>query len=103
MTEKNQSAIDGVDYDPKADRYRAQFRPDTIEPSTATIAAIASVRRCDPSDLEPLYKSIDTDSLNTIIKSATTDTRISFEVDGFDVTVEASGTVEIVPPEAEVC
>jgi hypothetical protein len=101
MRGTEQEIIDSVDYDPDSDTYRAEFIPSAVEPSAAIVAALASVRRCETSDLKPLYNDIDTDSLNTLIGSATDETTVTFEVDEFSITIRASGVVEIVPPEAD--
>lgn len=98
MTEIEQQLVEEVEYDPDNDTYRTRFTPETVEPSAAVITALSTVRRCDSSELEPLYKSIDTDSLNTLIDSASGETAVTFAVNGFEVTVQASGAIEISPP-----
>lgn len=99
MKGKEQSLVETVDYDPDTDTYSADFTPGTIEASSAIVAALSLVRRCDSSDMRPLYESIDTDSLDTLIDGASSETTVTFDVEGFTVAVQAAGTIEITPPE----
>jgi len=93
--------IDELDYDPETDCYRTTFDADAISASAAVVAALSSICGSDPSNMDPLYESIDTDSLNAIVESGSdSPVSLSFEFDEFDVTVTSDGTIEITPPES---
>ena len=95
------SRISDVEYDPDADTYHATFDPTTVSANTAVIQSVAAVMRVDPLDIEPLYEYIDTDSLDTLIHSAseksTTHLSTSFRFEDADVTVHADGRVIVEP------
>lgn len=62
-------------------------------PSTAVVEAIANAEDCDPADLPPLYGSIDTDALDSLLEGSQ-GVDISFEHEGY--TVNVLGNAEIV-------
>lgn len=89
-----------VDYDPDVDVYYAEFDSTEMSASTAVVEAIASVRHCDPMDLDPLYRSVDADALDAIVAGSDgVDVTVSLVANGLDVTVGCDGTVEIEAPE----
>lgn len=99
MTEVNDRSGIDVEYDPDSDRYLGSFDEQQTEASVAVVDAIAAVHHSDPMDLEPLYDSVDTDALDSLI--ANTDRRsatVAFDVDELRVTVGCNGTIEIEPP-----
>ena len=52
--------------DPDVDAYYAEFDSTETSASTAVVEAIASIRHCEPTELEPLYNSVDSDALDAI-------------------------------------
>lgn len=102
MTEANDRSGVGVDYDPDVDAYYAEFDSTETSASTAVVEAVASIRHCDPTDLEPLYHSVDSDALDAIIDGSDNGTvTVSLVANGLDVAVGSDGTVEIEPPDIE--
>lgn len=73
--------------------------------STAIVEAVAAATDREPTDLPPLYESIDTDALDAIAAgwTANTDRRdyVSFAFAGVDVAVESDGGIEVRPDGAE--
>ena len=67
--------------------------------TTAVVDAVATIRGCAPTALDPLEEAIDTDALNQIFKPTTrtdrTSGELSFVFEGCDVTVTADGTIEV--------
>lgn len=61
-----------------------------------TIAeTIAEKEGVDPSKLEPLYLTLDTDALESLIEGGSSqDLRIEFEYSGYTVTVDEGGQVD---------
>lgn len=57
--------------------------------SRAIYLAVAEVRGCDPLDLPPLGRTIDTDGVNSLVQSTkdTSNLEMSFEYAGCPVTV----------------
>jgi len=100
MIDSDNSDIETVEYDPANDTYTAQFRADTELASTALAEALADVRRCRTVELDPLYHSVDTDALDSLIESAAGESlEVSLTIDEFDVRVVSDGRIEITPPE----
>lgn len=69
------------------------------EPMTETIIeAIAEASDADPTQLAPLYESIDPDALDDLFdrhSDASVPTRVTFRHEGFEVMVEHDGRVEV--------
>lgn len=100
MHDSDTPDLDVVDYDPSVDTYTAQFQPCTELPSTVLAEALADVRRCRTVDLEPLYHSVDTDALDTLMQSSAGESlSVSLTIDGFAVRIVSEGRIEITPPE----
>lgn len=67
----------------------------TTRPSTAVVETAARALDRDPTDIEQLYDSIDTDGLDTILESTTGTTSVAFTYAELNVTVHGSGTVTV--------
>ena len=64
--------------------------------SVTVIEAVAAAKRVDPVDLpSPLADSIDPDALDVLFRNGTG--RVSFDYSGYEVTVDANGTVDLAP------
>lgn len=76
---------------------------DTIRSETATqaiVQLVAELEDVSPAELPPLGESIDTDSLNYLIRSSRAreaygPCRITLQYEGYGVTVRSSATIEI--------
>lgn len=88
---------DGPTYDPNTDTYVGRFEVESA--SLAVTEALATVRHCEPTELEPLYRSVDPDALDRLVGSGTDQLRVTMDVDGFEVVVTGDGRLEITPPE----
>lgn len=72
-------------------------------PSTAIISLVADVNDADPVALEPLYNAIDPDTLNSICDPHSGFRNLSFDYEGWTVTVAVTDEddgVDIVLEEA---
>ena len=70
---------------------------------TAVVISVAAVAGVEPNALPPLQETVDTDALERIVGSAATaDTEmtVTFEYAGFQVAVDAAGTIRIGDPSA---
>ncbi|WP_276250877.1 HalOD1 output domain-containing protein [Haloarcula rara] len=88
---------DGPTYDPKTDTYVGIF--ETESASVAVMEALASVRHCEPTELDPLYCSVDPDALDRLVASGSDQLCVTMHIDGFEVVVTGSRRIEITPPE----
>jgi len=88
---------EGPTYDPTTDTYVGTF--DTGSASLAVTEALATIRHCEPTDLEPLYRSVDPDALDRLVATGTDQLRVTMDMDGFEVVVTGHGRLEITPPE----
>ncbi|WP_262177589.1 HalOD1 output domain-containing protein [Haloarcula laminariae] len=88
---------DGPTYNPNTDTYVGTF--EVASASLAVTEALATIRHCEPTELEPLYHSVDPDALDRLVKSGTDQLRVTMQLDGFEVVVTGDRRVEITPPE----
>lgn len=69
--------------------------------TTALVEAVATVTGRKPTDLPPLYESVDTDALEALLSSTATRSgrpvSVSFEYAGVEVVVHADQDIEIRP------
>ena len=76
--------------------------PRTVPASERVIEAVAEREGVDPLDLRvPLFESIDPDVLDLVVRSADGGTdrstvRVSFSYYGYEVSVAADGSVDVV-------
>lgn len=70
-------------------------------PSTVIVECVAAVVGRQPTELTPLYESIEPDALNGLIRPATPKAgdpiRISFQYEEVDVLVDSQTGIEIYP------
>lgn len=87
----------GPTYDPRTDTYVGRFESEPA--SVAVTKALATIRHCDPTALEPLYESVDPDALDRLVTSGSDRLRVTIHVDEFEVVVTGDRRLEITPPE----
>lgn len=68
--------------------------------SQAIVTAVADAEGVEPTDLSPLYRVVDTDALDELFTSESseesrTEQRVSFRYEGYEVTVYSSGRVDL--------
>lgn len=67
----------------------------TTRPSIAVVETVAAADDCDPTALEPLFNTLDSEALDTLIRSgnrgAAADIRVSFALDEYEVVVRTDG------------
>lgn len=103
-TTQAETWLDSFEFQAESRSYRAEFDDATTSASVAVIGALAKVLNTGPTDIEPLYHTVETDALDAIVhhQSATGDVRISFVLEGREVTVASDGTIEIEATTADV-
>lgn len=99
MINTNETSNDASKY--RAETHHVHYDPETsIGPSETLVIAIADVADAEPLELEPLYETVDPDTVNDFVESgAAPDVggHIKFTFEGYDVTIHASGLFEIEP------
>lgn len=90
-----------LEIDIERERYQCSFDPNRDPVSLAVVAAVATAKECDPTDLTPLNSTIDSDGPDSIFSDKTDSKqrtgRLSFNYEGFAVTLLSDGTIEIEP------
>lgn len=70
--------------------------------TTAIVLTTAVARNTEPTDLPPLTHALDPDALTHLVGASTvTDATLRFEYAGCSVTVDADGSVLVVPESAD--
>lgn len=92
-----------VEYDRATESYRASFDSSTDSVCMAVLSTVATVADVDPIDLPSLHSVVDPDALETMMEPAVDapsrgDVRVSFTLDGHDVTVHGCGVVTVRAP-----
>lgn len=93
--------------DAAADRrikmHHVHYNPESdAEPSETLIVAVADIAGVDPLELDPLYETVDPDSLDRLVTSRggpEVGGRMEFTFAGYRVTAHASGLFEVRPTE----
>ena len=96
--------VEAVEYSEESSIVRIQFDQEKTAASTAVIATLADVMDTDPSELTPLYSTVDPDALDAFVRVRTVtdgDTHVSFTHEGHQIRVSNYGVVTISLPEHE--
>ena len=99
MTDDPKRSADEDESDVTADPIRVQYDWSSTPPSTAVIETVAIAVDREPTTLEPLYESLDSEALDTLVQptsSASSDAEtvtISFSFADQYVTVRSCGDV----------
>jgi hypothetical protein len=79
---------------------RFEYDQETTPPSMAVVVALSEAMAVDPSELEPLHTTVDTDALDTLARVRDTtngDVNITFSHEGRRITVHSYGVVVVAP------
>lgn len=96
-TTRSDPWLESFSYHDDSGTFRAAFDSEMTSASIAVIGALSQVLGTGPTDIEPLYESIETDALDEIVHpgAATDDVQVSFVLEGRQVAVTSDGTIEI--------
>lgn len=90
-----------LEIDVEKEQYQCFFDPNRDPVYLAVVAAIATAKGCEPTDLTPLHSTIDPDGIDSIFADKLNNTqrtgRLSFNYEGFAVTLFSDGTIEFEP------
>lgn len=97
-------ATDSVSYDPGTETFRATFDSVVTPPSIAVVEVLATVRDCEPTDLDPLYEAVDPEALDRLLTVPAAgpdagDRTVTFAFADHEVTVLSCGLVKVRPLE----
>ena len=93
----------GVTFDPKTDTYCLHYdRLEDESVSAAVVRGVAAVTNTSPTELEPLFETVDPDALDQLYRTTTGgsgpgDCWVSFSYNDCAVTVDATGEITIEP------
>lgn len=92
-----------VEFDAESGSFQATYDSARDSASLAVVAVVAAALGEDPQNLTPLQTVIETDALERLATGSATGlgapVSVSFEYDGFEVTVTGEGVVEASPLE----
>ena len=95
----------GVTFDPKTDTYCLHYdRRSDESVSAAVVRGVAAVTNTSPTELEPLFETLDPDALDQLYRSTADgsgrgDSWVSFSYNDCAVTVDSTGEITIEPDE----
>lgn len=96
-------SMNTIEFDVDEGIYRASYNDNRDTTSLAVVAVIAAAANRDSRELAPLNSAIDTAALDSLFSTTTTRGErsgcISFQYEGFEVTVWGEGTIEADPME----
>ncbi|MFC7026656.1 HalOD1 output domain-containing protein [Halomicroarcula sp. GCM10025324] len=75
---------------------RQEFDWSTVDPSTGIAEVLADVRGCDPSDIGPLYDLLNSDALDSLVRSPKQSGGCAVLFPYEDLTVSVTGAGEVV-------
>ena len=87
-----------------SEAYRFEYAQETTPASMAVVAALSEAIDVDPSDLEPLNESVDTDALDALVRvrgAMNGDVHVTFTHEERVITVYSYGVIAVTPTEHE--
>jgi len=100
MSNPSEGGSKGDEPNGEDDTIRAQFEWASTAPSTAVVKTVAIALNREPTTIEPLYRSIDPDALDALLRpdgspASSNDVTVSFVVADRQVTVHSRGDVVV--------
>lgn len=95
-------AFDSFEYRADGNAFHATCASPATDPCVAVVSALAVVTDTDPTTVDPLHETVDTDALDALLARNPVDgcdISVAFTVDGHDVTVTSGGALTVRPPE----
>lgn len=88
----------GIDeLEERKDGYHVAYDSTKATPSVAVIAVVSIITGTAPSELDPLYDSVDGDAVDALCTTATSAViHLTFEYNGCEITVRSDDVVEVV-------
>lgn len=92
--------FDSTTYHPRSATHRFEYDPVGTPPCMAVVYALAAVQDVDPTTMPPIEDTVDTDSLDGLVRGfdpGNGAVEVSWTQDGFAVTVSSEGAVTVSP------
>jgi len=88
----------GLEYEPATGTYHTYHEPGSSI-TTTVLRGVATLSETDATEMEPLFETVDPDALDRLVESFPADQQwnMVFSYHGYDVSIEASGRVELSP------
>ncbi|WP_435346341.1 HalOD1 output domain-containing protein [Haloarchaeobius sp. HRN-SO-5] len=67
----------------------------SVELSSEVVEAVAQAKGVDPLSLDPIIDSVDPDALNRLFDSQNRGLQLTFEYEGYTVTVEGDRQIDL--------
>ena len=96
--------LESVVFHQDSETYRGEYDQDTTSASTAVLALLSGVTGRDPTELDPLYATLDPEALDDLVRARSTrngDISITFTVGTHAITVYSYGVVAVDPSGGE--
>lgn len=98
--------LDDTMADPEKGTHRIEFTYESDPPSVVVVEAVAALTGKEVQELDPLYNTIDPDTLDKLFRPTVKgvhqgDGQISFTYHGYDVTVRSYGVIDIAAVESD--
>ncbi|WP_435094736.1 HalOD1 output domain-containing protein [Halorubrum sp. N11] len=85
---ETETLLDSFSFRPNSETYLARYNHTETSASTAVIATLAEILETDPTELDPLFHSVDVESLNALLSGVAGDhVRVTSTFAGHDFTV----------------
>lgn len=94
----------GIEYDSERGLYRTNFGDSREDPCLAIVEAIARIDGIDPTEVEPLGRTVDVDALTRLVRSgdSTCEIEVPLLAQGYHVVIHGSGVIELEPTDPEI-
>lgn len=84
----NRNILESFAFRPGSETYLARYDGMETSASTAVVATLAEILDVEPTDMEPLFHSLDVESLDALFERATEDdVRVTSTFAGHEITV----------------
>ena len=93
--------LESFEFQQDSETYRAEYDQETTSASMAVVASLSEAMDSEPTELEPLYASVDTGALDDLVRVSGTgngNISVTFTVEKYAITVSSYGVVTIAPP-----
>ena len=94
--------FESVTFRPGPETYLARYDQMETPPSMAVIATLAAILDVGPTEMDPLFHSVDTESLDALLQGAIGgDVRVTFTLAGREVTVTGDSVIANRAPDGD--
>ena len=96
---ENSTSSTNMGWDGTDQRVSRQFDWGETPPSVAVVRLVSIARNCDPTAVDPLGESIDTDALDRLLPSMDDNAKLQFTHVALSILLAGDGTASVTPVE----